>query len=538
MSRGKRPWDSLIGEVHARIPFYLSDWTDGFADKKVLAAGIYIFFANVAPAITFAFVLGANTNGSIGVEEVLLSSAISGITYSILAGQPLVIVGVTGPTTVFVTTIHTLSSSLGVAFLPFLGWTTLWSAVMHIALGILGVSDLIRHVTRFTCEIFGGLIAVVYFWNGVAEIVRGFGSNFAFDVGLMAILLAILTLFLAHVLSGARSWRFWSAGIRAFVADYAIPAAVLLATVVSVASPRIRNVGLDRLDVPYDRRFLSTTSGRSWVVDFTNLSVGGIFASALSGVVLTILFTFDHNVSSLLSQRPESHLRKPPAFNYDLVILGLTMIPCAILGLPSSNGLIPQAPLHVAALSKIRSGKVIHVAEQRVSNLMQSLLTIVLLIPSVLSVVRWIPRAVLAGLFLAMGIASLGDNQFACRLFSLFSDKENRLSVLRSSSLNRVPRFPLSKFTILQLSVLILLVSLTESNSPAALGFPVIIAALVPFRYYLLPRLVDIRWLRLLDSNETDVASEDTADELGVDVQNDTENSCNEIMMDGRPPDL
>ncbi|KAI8909963.1 HCO3 transporter family-domain-containing protein [Powellomyces hirtus] len=480
------------------------------AYQSVAALGHFFspVFANFAPAVTFAFFLDSSTEGMIGVVEVLLSSSVCGTIYAILAGQPLIIVGVTGPTSVFVTTIYGLSSTLGVPFLPFLGWTTLWSAAMHIAIAIGGLCSLVTIITRFSCEVFGALIAIVYFWNGIAELVKSFDT--AFPVGLCAALLAILTLYLALVLTDARTWRFWTSALRGFVADYAMPISVTLATVVAAAilpllpgSESTLDL-LPTLNVPYSKPFLSTTNGRPWLVDFGALPMWAIFASAIAGAVLTILFYFDHNVSSLLSQRPESNLMKPPAFNWDFLVLGLTMIPCAVLGLPACNGLIPQAPLHVAALSKkTKSGITLRVAEQRLSPLLQALLTFVVLAPPLLRVVTHVPRAVLAGLFLAMGVHSLLSNQFATRVASIGALTEQaRAIVLAPRALLRVPRKQTIRFTIIQSFVLAVTVAVTESHHPVALAFPVIIAALVPFRFYILPRIIEPRWLAILDCED------------------------------------
>ena len=48
----------------------------------------------------------AKTNSSFGVNEVLLSSGLAAVVFSLLAGQPLTIVGVTGPITVFNYTVY------------------------------------------------------------------------------------------------------------------------------------------------------------------------------------------------------------------------------------------------------------------------------------------------------------------------------------------------------------------------------------------------------------------------------------------------
>jgi hypothetical protein len=50
---------------------------------------------------------------------------------------------------------------------------------------------------------------------------------------------------------------------------------------------------------------------------------GGDIALALvPALILAALFFFDHNVSSQLAQQQEFGLRKPPAYHYDLLLLG------------------------------------------------------------------------------------------------------------------------------------------------------------------------------------------------------------------------
>jgi hypothetical protein len=117
-------------------------------------------------------------------------------------------------------------------------------------------------------------------------------------------------------------------------------------------------------------------------------------------------------------------LRKPPGFHHDFFLLGITTFVAGLLGLPAPNGLIPQAPIHTAALvvweqptnnkrdeekeaeterfhgdSRHDSREVpVSVVEQRVSNLAQGALCLVLLTSPFLHVLSLIPRGVLAGL--------------------------------------------------------------------------------------------------------------------------------------------
>jgi len=140
-----------------------------------------------------------------------------------------------------------------------------------------------------------------------------------------------------------------------------------------------------------------------------------------------------------MAQGAEFPLRKPPGFHYDFFLLGITTLIAGLLGLPAPNGLIPQAPIHTASLliygksprlekdeedrnsvgSRTRAnsqtsrneGSIrlpaahgideipIAVVEQRVSNLAQGSLCLVLLSgPFLHHVLALIPRGVLAGL--------------------------------------------------------------------------------------------------------------------------------------------
>lgn len=141
-----------------------------------------------------------------------------------------------------------------------------------------------------------------------------------------------------------------------------------------------------------------------------------------------------------MAQGSEFPLRKPPGFHYDFFLLGVTTFIAGLLGLPAPNGLIPQAPIHTTSLLIMgRSPKrekdeedhasrsqtqtrttssnndsipqpeisfnpqqahevPVAVVEQRVSNLAQGSLCLVLLTGPFLHVLNLIPRGVLAGL--------------------------------------------------------------------------------------------------------------------------------------------
>ncbi len=121
-----------------------------------------------------------------------------------------------------------------------------------------------------------------------------------------------------------------------------------------------------------------------------------------------------------MAQGSEFPLRKPPGFHYDFFLLGITTFIAGLIGVPAPNGLIPQAPIHTTSLivmgrpvkradeeeaynekSQAFSNAVevpVAVVEQRVSNLAQGALCLVLLTGPFLHILNLIPRGVLAGL--------------------------------------------------------------------------------------------------------------------------------------------
>ena len=47
-----------------------------------------------------------------------------------------------------------------------------------------------------------------------------------------------------------------------------------------------------------------------------------ILAAVLPALMIAVLYFFDHSVSAQLAQQEEFNLRKPPAFHYDLLLVG------------------------------------------------------------------------------------------------------------------------------------------------------------------------------------------------------------------------
>jgi MFS superfamily sulfate permease-like transporter len=85
----------MANDLRQRAPYYLGDWTDAW-DYRVVPATIYMYFANILPALAFSLDMFQKTGSEYGVNEVLLASVLGAVVFSLFGGQPLVIVGVTG----------------------------------------------------------------------------------------------------------------------------------------------------------------------------------------------------------------------------------------------------------------------------------------------------------------------------------------------------------------------------------------------------------------------------------------------------------
>jgi len=418
----------------------------------------------------------------------------------------LVIVGVTGPVCIFSATVYQLSKSFDLPFLPWMGWIAIWASIMHVALALTGSCRFVSWVTRYACETFGSLIGMIYVWTACADLVRFFQEEKP-ESALLSMILCLGAHVLSDVFSEARDWTMFRSSIRETIANYAVASSVLIFTIVSIITRDHMDVDVPRIATP---NVFEPTLKRAWGVDLLSCPGKGIGMAVLPAFILTVLFFFDHNVSSLMAQAPEFKLRKPPAYNWDFFVIGLLILVCGLLGLPFTNGLIPQAPLHVHALCKreeqIGDDGLVHVVvtrveEQRLSNFTHAFLIGLCCLPPVLKTLQLVPLAVLSGLFLFMGMGSFKGNGFFNRLFLPVTDPERRSSVcygdLEPLLATRGGCKEVAGYTLLQFLLWVLIFAVTKT--PAAISFPMFIAALVLVRWAILPRLFSKQAISLLD---------------------------------------
>jgi len=489
-----------------RYPLLHDDWSLRHFNLKVIAAVFFIFMTSIGPAITFAGLLKRST-GQIGVVEVLLSTAVSGGVFSIFGGQPLVILGVTGPVTILTISLYQIAETLGVNFLQFYCWVQLWAGLMHILIAASNLLDYLVYITRFSCETFGVLIALIYLYTGLSGIVGYFtAKGDDFSVALLQLLLAVGTVMLSKSLSRARDWVVFNRMQREVISDYGPTVALIIWAGISYIG-RAGDEDIPRLSV--QKQFSATATsddreGGDWLIHLFDLPVWAIFLSIIPGAILTLLFVFDHNVSSIMAQAEEMRLTKGSAYHYDFMVLGVCICLTGLLGIPPCNGLIPQAPLHSKALAHripvvvdgVRTFEIEYVHEQRWSNLLQSLLTLLMCFPPFLTVIGVLPQSTLDGLFIYMGISSFDGNQFYERICLLVTEPESRTS--KHSFLNLVPFSSIRRFTLFQLVCCMCIFGLTFTY--ASIAFPILIAGLVLCRIRIFPKWFEAPELEALDN--------------------------------------
>ncbi|KAL4979227.1 HCO3 transporter family-domain-containing protein [Aspergillus desertorum] len=497
-----RLFRGMVEDVKRRAPYYWSDWTDAW-DYRVVPATVYMYFANILPALAFSLDMFEKTHQSYGVNEVLLASVLGSFVFSLFAAQPLVIVGVTGPITVFNYTVYDIIAPRGTPYLEFMCWIGIWSLILHWILAITNACNALTYVTRFSCDIFGFYVAFIYLQKGIQVLARQWGFD-GETSAYLSIMVALLVLMAAWICGELGNSSLFKRYVRKFLEDYGTPLTIVFFTGF-VHIGRMRNVEVATL--PTSKAFFPTAD-RGWLVHFWDLDAGDIFLAIPFALLLTILFYFDHNVSSLIAQGTEFPLRKPAGFHWDLWLLGLTTFIAGILGIPFPNGLIPQAPFHTAALCVTRNvadeddtnkGKTVritdHVVEQRVSNLAQGLLTLGTMSGPLLVVLHLIPQGVMAGLFFVMGVQALQGNGITQKLIFLAQDRD---LTPRSDPLKGLERRrAIWAFVILELIGFGGTFAITQTI--AAIGFPVIILVLIPVRSFLLPRWFTQEELSALD---------------------------------------
>ncbi|XP_025073883.1 anion exchange protein 2 isoform X7 [Pogonomyrmex barbatus] len=176
LRRTKRPFGGLINDIKRRYPFYLSDFTDGLS-SSCIAAAIFMYFAALCTAITFGGLMSDKTQNVIGISETLVSGSWTGVVMALFSTQPLVIIGTTGPLLLFDESLYNFCLANELEFLTVRVYVGVWMGIIALAIACVEGSVLVRLFTRFTEEIFTGLISILYIVETFIKLYNYFVRN-------------------------------------------------------------------------------------------------------------------------------------------------------------------------------------------------------------------------------------------------------------------------------------------------------------------------------------------------------------------------
>ncbi|GMM56378.1 Bor1 protein [Maudiozyma humilis] len=494
-----KPGMGIWLDLQDRLPLYGKDWTDAW-DYRVIPSVIETYFNNLLPALAFAQDMFDRTDNAYGVNEVLLSSAMAGIVFGVMSGQPLCIVGVTGPVSIFNYTVYDIIKPLNTDYFGFMFWVCIWSMIFHFIMAITNLVGLLQYVTTFPCDIFGFFINVVYIQKGIQILILQFNNDNAPDAdtnasGFASIVVALLMLIFGLIFKQFTRTPLLNHTIRTFISDYSTALSVLFWSAFTHFGGRLNDIHFEKL--PITKSFFPTSQTMrdptTWLA-YHSIPARDVFIALPFGIILTILFYFDHNVSSLMAQRYQYKLTKPSSFHYDFLLLGVTTGIAGVLGIPAPNGLIPQAPLHTESLLVHDvDGSVIKCVEQRFTNTVQGLMMLGTMARPFLVCLHQIPQAVLSGLFFIMGISGLMGNVIVSRIIWLFTDSTRKNL---SDPLNNIRTRSLVIFLCFSLAGFVGEFAIT--NTIAAIGFPLILLLTV-IVCFIFPRIFTKEELEILD---------------------------------------
>ncbi|KAG2400254.1 boron transporter [Vigna angularis] len=257
-------------------------------------------------------------------------------------------------------------------FLAALSWVCVWTGFFLVVLAIFNACSIISRFTRIAGELFAMLITVLFFQEavkvllslpsktdckfGAAELnmTEEFQFRWLYTNGLLAIIFSIGLLFTALISRRARAWKYGTGWLRGFIADYGIPLMVVLWTALSYAVPRKVPDGIPRRlfsPLPWEPESLY-----HWTVvkDMWKVPPAFVFGASIPALMIAGLYFFDHSVAAQMTQQKKFNLQKPSAYHYDVFLLGIMTLICGLLGLPPSNGVLPQSPMHTKSLAVLK----------------------------------------------------------------------------------------------------------------------------------------------------------------------------------------
>uniref|UniRef100_A0A8C7UYI2 Anion exchange protein n=1 Tax=Oncorhynchus mykiss TaxID=8022 RepID=A0A8C7UYI2_ONCMY len=534
LQRTGRFCGGLLLDIKRKAPHYLSDYTDAVS-LQCLASFLFLYCACMSPVITFGGLLGEATEGRISAIESLFGASMTGIAYSLFAGQPLTILGSTGPVLVFEKILYKFCKEYGLSYLSLRTCIGLWTAFLCLVLVATDASSLVCYITRFTEEAFASLICIIFIYEALEKLIH-LGEHYPInmnnnldkltqysyvctrclfnpelgiicqnnitasevywealevkkrgefvgsacgphgpyipDVLFWSVVLFFSTVFMSAFLKEFKFSRYFPTKVRqAVISDFAVFITIFTMVLVDYAL----GVPSPKLKVP--SVFKPTRDDRGWLIS----PLGGnpwwtTIVTVIPALLCTILIFMDQQITAVIINRKEHKLKKGCGYHLDLFVVGVMLGVCSIMGLPWFVAATVLSISHVNSL-KLESECSAPGEQPKFLGIREQrftgLMIFLLMGCSVFmtSVLKYIPMPVLYGVFLYMGASSLRGIQLFDRLKLFGMPAKHQPDFIY---LRHVPLRKVHLFTIIQLSCLVMLWVIKTSNY--AIVFPMMVS--------------------------------------------------------------
>uniref|UniRef100_A0A6Q2X9U2 Anion exchange protein n=1 Tax=Esox lucius TaxID=8010 RepID=A0A6Q2X9U2_ESOLU len=475
LQRTGRLFGGLVLDIKRKAPFYLSDYKDGLS-LQCVASFLFLYCACMSPVITFGGLLGEATEGRISAIESLLGASMTGVAYSLFAGQPLTILGSTGPVLVFEKILFKFCKDYDLSYLSLRTCIGLWTAFLCLVLVATDASSLVCYITRFTEEAFASLICIIFIYEALEKLIHlgelypinthssldrltlafcrcaepdnpsnktlelwsqrnitasavpwtnltvkeciglqghfvgtacGHHGPYTPDVLFWSTILFFATVFMSAFLKECKTSRYFPTRVRSMISDFAVFITIVLMVLIDF----LIGIPTQKLQVPSE--FKPTRDDRGWLINPIGRNPWWtVLAAAIPALLCTILIFMDQQITAVIINRKEHKLLKGCGYHLDLLMVGVMLAVCSIMGLPWFVAATVLSISHVNSL-KLESEssapgeqpRFLGIREQRLTGLVIFLLMGLSVFMT--GVLQFIPMPVLYGVFLYMGASSL-----------------------------------------------------------------------------------------------------------------------------------
>ncbi|XP_068431190.1 sodium bicarbonate cotransporter 3-like isoform X4 [Clinocottus analis] len=418
LQRTGRIFGGLVLDVKRKLPFYWSDIRDSFS-LQCLASVLFLYCACMSPVITFGGLLGEATKGNISAIESLFGASLTGVAYSLFAGQPLTILGSTGPVLVFEKILFKFCTDYKLSYLSLRTSIGLWTAFLCLVLVATDASSLVCYITRFTEEAFAALICIIFIYEALEKLFH-LGEHYPVN---MHNNLDNLTLYSCQCSppvnasdelmqkwnntgysSDSISWSSLNVSMcntlhgefvgpacghhGPYIPDVLFWSVILFFTTFCLCSffkqfkteryfpTRVRStisdfavfitimvmvlvdylMGIPSPKLNVPDRFEPTSKNRGWLMDPLGENPWWtLLVAALPALLCTILIFMDQQITAVIINRKEHKLKKGCGYHLDLLIVAIMLGVCSIMGLPWFVAATVLSISHVNSL-KVESG--------------------------------------------------------------------------------------------------------------------------------------------------------------------------------------